>query len=578
MVRVLGGLLVVVLLAMVLASPPAARAQFETRGQFIAQDSPYSIAVGDFNHDGNMDMAVSSGGTDTNNVAVLFGLGNGTFRKPVYYTAGVGSVSITAADFNQDGNLDLAVASHKGYISILFGNRDGTFQPEIQSPRVPTFEQYVTTGDFNSDGKLDLIALSLNNPCKCISVLMGNGDGSFQDAVITRPSFAVFTIGVGDFNGDGKLDLATAGQFGTQKYVNILLGNGDGKFHRGASYPGEGSPASIAVADFNADGKLDMAIANSQGIGVRVWMGNGDGTFQRGADYQTAFPTWVVAADLNGDGKIDLAAANFLFPSGASAFLGNGDGTFQAGAFYSASDEPRSLAVGDFNGDGKPDLALTDYLRDDIVVLLNTGTVSFCPTTALVFPAQLVNTSSPPLTVILTNSAATQLNISSISASGPFHVDGTCGKSVMAGASCDIQVSFEPEEMGAANGLITIRDSASSKPQVIQVSGAGTLIGLSPRSLRFGEQEVGSTSDPLMVTVKNHGSTLVTFSTIATDGPNASNFTQTNNCATELSPGSSCTIRIRFTPNKPGERTATLNVGDNGGGSPQMVSLSGTGD
>ena len=196
----------------------------------------------------------------------------------------------------------------------------------------------------------------------------------------------------------------------------------------------------------------------------------------------------------------------------------------------------------------------------------------------MVFPAQLVNTSSPQQSVTLTNAATAQLNISSISASGPFQVNGTCGKSVMAGASCDIQVSFEPEEMGATNGLITIRDSASSKPQVIQVSGAGTVIGLSPRSLRFGEQEVGSTSDPLMVTVKNHGSMPITFSTIATDGPNASNFTQTNNCGTQLSSGSSCTIRIRFTPNKPGERTATLNVGDNGGGSPQMVSLSGTGD
>jgi len=577
MVPVVEGLVVLVLV-LSSAFPPLALAQFETRGQFRAQESPFSIAVGDFNHDGKLDMAVATGATSTDNVVILFGLGDGTFRKPVYYTAGIGSVSITAVDLNQDGNLDLAVASHKGYISILFGNSDGTFQPEIQSPPVPTFEQYVTTGDFNGDGKLDLIALSLNNPCKCISVLMGNGDGTFQDAVITRPSFAVFTIGVGDFNGDGKLDLATAGQFGTQKYVNILLGNGDGKFHRGASYPGEGSPASIAIADFNGDGELDMAIANSQGIGVRVWMGNGDGTFQRGADYPTAFPTWVIAADLNGDGKIDLAAANFLFSSGATVFLGNGDGTFQAGTFYSASDEPRSLAVGDFNGDGKPDLALTDYLRDDIVVLLNTGTVSFSPTTAMVFPAQLVNSGSPPQTVTLTNAAATHLNISSISASGPFHVDGTCDKSVGAGASCNIQVRFEPEEMGAANGLITIRDSASSKPQVIQVSGAGTVIGLSPRSLSFGEQEVGSTSDPLMVTVKNHGGAPVTFSTIATDGPNASNFIQTNNCNVQLSPGSSCIIRIRFTPNKPGERTATLNVGDNGGGSPQMVSLSGIGD
>jgi Abnormal spindle-like microcephaly-assoc'd, ASPM-SPD-2-Hydin/FG-GAP repeat len=179
---------------------------------------------------------------------------------------------------------------------------------------------------------------------------------------------------------------------------------------------------------------------------VRVWIGNGDGTLRRGADYQTAFPTWVVATDLNGDGK--------------------------------------------------PDLTLTDYLRDDVVVLLNTGTVSFSPTTPLTFPAQLLHTSSRPHTVTLKNEAASELTISSISASGPFRANGTCGKNVAAGASCDIQVSFEPEETGAAKGLITIRDSASSKPQVIQVSGAGTVIGLSPRSLSFGEQKVGFTSDP----------------------------------------------------------------------------------
>ena len=394
----------------------------------------------------------------------------------------------------------------------------------------------------------------------------------------TRHEFSVFTIGVGDFNRDGKLDVATAGEFGTQRYINILLGNGDGTFHKGAHYPGEGLPASIAVADFNADGKLDLAIANSQGIGVRVWMGNGDGTFRRGADYQTAFASWVVAADLNGDGKIDLAAANFLFSSGASVFLGNGDGTFQTGTFYPAADEPRSLAVGDFNGDGKPDLTLTDYLRDDVVVLLNTGTVSFSPTKPLTFPAQLVHTSSRQQTVTLKNEAATELTISSISASGPFQANSTCGKSVATGATCDLQVTFEPDLKGEADGLITIRDSASSKPQVIQVSGAGTLIGLSPRRLSFGEQEVGSTSDPLMVTVKNHGNAPVTVGSIATDGPNASNFTQTNNCSTQLSPGSSCEIRIEFKPNKSGERNATLNVGDNGGGSPQMVSLTGIGN
>ena len=179
MVRFLEGLVVLVLV-LGLASPPSALGQFETRGQFLARNSPFSIAVGDFNHDGNLDLAVAAAGPYTDNVSILFGLGNGTFRTPVYYTAGVGSVSITAADFNHDGNLDLAVASQKGYISILMGNADGTFQPETQSPPVPTFEVYVAAGDFNGDGKLDLIALSTNNPCKCISILMGNGAAPFR--------------------------------------------------------------------------------------------------------------------------------------------------------------------------------------------------------------------------------------------------------------------------------------------------------------------------------------------------------------------------------------------------------------
>jgi hypothetical protein len=565
----------------VLAMSRFAASQFETRGNSLTNYGPSSIAVGDFNHDGKMDLAVAAGASNSNTVAILLGNGDGTFRRALYYTVGVGAISIVAADFNNDGNLDLAVASQSSYIGILLGNGDGTFQAPTQSPPVQAFEQFVTVGDFNGDGKPDLVAFSANNPCKCISVLMGNGDGTFQNAVTTQPPFPVATIGVGDFNGDGKLDLATAGTFGTSSSVNILLGNGDGTFQYGASYPGETSPNTIAIADFNGDHKLDLAIANDQGVGISVLLGNGDGTFQKAVDYSVEFPTWVTVADFNGDHKLDLVVANpffFLF-SGVTVFLGNGDGTFQPGAVYPIPKKEASyVAVGDFNGDRKTDLAVTDNLNNDVVVLLNTGVVAFSPTTPLAFPFQLIGTTSPPQTVTLTNTGASALQITSMKASGQFGLSSTCGSSVAAGANCTISVTFSPTSQGTKLGTVTISDSASSKPQVIEIGGAGTVVQFAPGSLTFPAQKVGTTSSPQLVQLTNQGTAALNITQFQLNGLNLKNFSQTNNCPSSLNAKASCTISVTFTPNKTGTRTAEVSTYDTGGGSPQTVPLSGTGD
>jgi len=460
----------VLALPCILALSAVALAQFETRGSFAADEYPQAIAVGDFNHDGKMDLAVVSG-CCFQGVVILLGNGDGTFRPPVSYAAGDAPISIVAADFNYDGNLDLAVAnSLSTYVSILLGNGDGTFQPATQSPPVD-YPGFVAVGDFNGDGILDLLAVSYDNPCKCISVLFGNGDGTFQNAVITQPLFAVQTVGVGDFNGDGKLDVVTSGQFGFGTTVNILLGNGDGTFTVGASYTGDISPASIAVADFNGDRKLDFAVANSDGVGIGVFLGNGDGTFQPGVNYATAFPEWVTAARLDGS-QVDLIAANFF--GGATVFAGNGDGTFQAGAFYPEGMEAEYVAVGDFNGDRKPDLVIADSNTRHVSVLLNTGVVSFSPTTPLNFKNQAVGTTSSPLTVKLANTGTTTLRIASMKASAEFAVTSTCGSSVAAGGKCTISATFSPTQKGAEQGTITIIDSASTKPQVIELLGTGT--------------------------------------------------------------------------------------------------------
>ena len=470
----------------------AASAQFETRGSSLIQWEPFSVAVGDFNHDGKLDLALAA--FSTGQVAVLLGNGNGTFQAPVYYTVGFEPRSVAVADFNHDGNLDLAVTGFgttTGIISILFGNGDGTFQPasDLTLDDYPTF---VAVGDFNGDGIPDLVT---SDP-PYISVLLGNGDGTFQPP-INNKLFAPLTpdaIGLGDFNGDGKLDLAVAGQFGGSSEVDILLGNGDGTFQLGASYPIGASPQSVAVADFRGIGKLDLAIAGS-GPAVGVLLGNGDGTFQPQVFYPLPRGTgsdWVVVGDFNLDGKPDLATTEVgSFTSEVGVLLGKGDGTFLPVASYPAGTQDFSLAVGDFNNDLKPDFAVGDSNGNAAIVLLNTGVVSFSPTTPVQFPAQLVGGTSAVQTVTLTNTGTTALSISSIAIKGQFNLSSstTCAGSVAPGGNCVIDVTFQPLTQGLKSGLVSISDSASTKPQVIELMGAGTVVSLSPIATAFSSAE-----------------------------------------------------------------------------------------
>jgi hypothetical protein len=397
------------------------------------------------------------------------GNGDGTFQAAVNYTAGVAPQSLVAVDLNRDGNLDLAAVSQSDYVAVLLGNGDGTFQNATESTAVPVGERYVTTGDFNKDGKIDLLMRADDN---VITVLLGNGDGTFQNALTTYAAFSVETVAVGDFNGDGKLDLVTSGTFGSTSTLNLWLGNGDGTFDYGEIYQDSEYPYSLVLADFNHDGKLDLGIIN---LGdVQVMLGNGDGTFQPVSyTYVMGENAWGVAADLNGDGKLDLAVVANFPPSGVHVFPDNGDGTFGAPTFYQAGKDPVMVALGDFNGDGKKDMAVPDAASNDVIVLLNTGTVALTPNTPLNFKTFKAGTKSPPLKVTLTNSAKTALKIASIKVSGQFGMTTTCHQNVAAGGSCTISVIFEPNSKGALSGTVTIIDGASSRPMVIELTGTG---------------------------------------------------------------------------------------------------------
>ena len=558
----------------------AASAQFETRGSSPIQLEPFSVAVGDFNHDGKLDLALAA--FSTGQVAVLLGNGNGTFQAPVYYTVGFEPRSVAVADFNHDGNLDLSVTgfgSTTGIISILLGNGDGTFQPasDLTLNDYPTF---VAVGDFNGDHIPDLVT---SDP-PYVSVLLGNGDGTFQPP-INNKLFAPLTpdaIGLGDFNGDGKLDLAVAGQFGGSSKVDILLGNGDGTFQLGASYSIGASPQSVAVADFRGIGKLDLAIGGS-GPAVGVLLGNGDGTFQPQVFYPSGTGTsgsdWVVVGDFNLDGKLDLATTEIgISTSEVAVLLGKGDGTFLSVTSYPAGRSDFFLAVGDFNGDLKPDFVVSDS-NGSAIVLLNTGVVSFSPTTPVQFPAQLVGGTSAVQTVTLTNTGTTALTISSIAIKGQFNLSSstTCAGSVAPGGNCAIDVTFQPLTQGLKSGLVSISDSASTKPQVIELMGAGTVVSLSPTQLTFPPQKVGTKSAAQLVTLTNTGSTALNISSIKITGQNRGDFSGFNNCGSSIGAGKSCTIKASFKPTKTGSRSAVVSITDTGGGSPQTVSLTGTG-
>jgi len=200
-------------------------------------------------------------------------------------------------------------------------------------------------------------------------VRLGNGDGSFATYTRYPAGDTLYSVAIGDFNGDGKQDLATANFFSDD--VSVLIGNGDGSFIAQTRYSAGEGPRSVAIGDFNGDGRQDLATANWRSDDVSVLLGNGDGSFATETRYQAGnVPTSVAIGDFDNDGRQDLAVTNgYVYE--ISVLLGNGDGSFAMRASYPAGDGPHSIAIGDFDNDGGQDLAVANYRSHDVPVLLN---------------------------------------------------------------------------------------------------------------------------------------------------------------------------------------------------------------
>ncbi|HEV2383216.1 MAG TPA: FG-GAP-like repeat-containing protein [Terriglobia bacterium] len=612
----------------------------------VAGIDPEFVASADLDNDGYPDLVVANFADST--ISVLLNNGDGTFptiTAPTYQT-GAGPTAVAVGDFNGDGKLDLAVAdASAATVSILLGNGDGTFKSKVDySTGAGTNPSWIVAADVNNDGVVDLVTADTLNPiapggtsskcCDTVSVLLGVAGGTFQSATTypvptgSKPGSAV----VADFNGDGMPDIATANLNST---VSVLLNIGSGKFGSATTYAIGGEGAAIFAGDLAHIGKSDLFVGSTASFTntISSLLGNGDGTFQTHVERATGFSQApnrrqpVILADFDNDGNPDMVASdentgvvdiylnqpqiafspgvlNFASqlldttstaqtitvsnpgtaPITLTSFVINGDfaqtntcptGSLAVGGSCSASVTFTPSAGGTRSGN----LTVTDNVpgSPEVLALAGTGAAPAATVapTSLTFSATNIGSTSAAQTVTLTNGGTGALAITSIAASAQYGETNTCGISVAGGASCTISVTFTPTASGTETGTLTLTDSATNSPQTVALTGTGNgpAVVLSPTTVTFSSQPVGSTSAIQKVTLTNGGNQSLSITKITTSGP----FAQTNNCGVALAAAASCTISIDFAPVVSGAASGTLTITDNAGGSPQAVTLTGTG-
>ncbi len=349
---------------------------------FNVGQAPVALAAGDFSGDtnANADLAVADLGSG--DVTILLGDGHGSFTTGQIIPLGSDPAAIVTADFNNDGKIDLATANRfSGDVTVLLGNGAGNFQiaGTVSAPGNPTS---LAAADFTGAGTVDLAVADNDSFANSVTVLLGKGDGTFTHAAaLNATGFEPGAMVEGDFTGDGQLDLAVVSYNGNYDFgtVTILLGQGDGTFATGGIYDVGAGPVAIVAGDFNDDGRLDLATADRDGYEVTVLLGKGDGTFLPGQSFLVGgAPSAIAAGDFTGSGSLDLAVSLELDLSGnfdnqVAILPGDGHGAFGAPLDFTAGNPgaaPVALVAGAFTGDGRLDMAVANYSDQSVTVLM----------------------------------------------------------------------------------------------------------------------------------------------------------------------------------------------------------------
>jgi len=584
-----------------------------------------SLAVADVNGDGNEDLIVAnacpspplSGSTCSTHgvLGVLLGNGDGTFRPAVTYDSG-GYLpnAVATSDVNGDGKLDILVVNGCGNelpclsvnstVAVLLGNGDGTFQTPVVTNSGGYSSASIAVADLNGDGKPDVVLANGCSIANCtegggsMSVLLGNGDGTFQTAMTYDFSqIGGLGIAIGDVNQDGKADVVVSnGCSGCSVGVWVLLGNGDGTFQTPVGYPAGAEAENVVLSDLNGDGKLDIVVADTSSDAVGVLLGNGDGTFQPQKTFPSGGngPFWVAVANVNGDGQPDLVVANCgsACPSAqglVGVLLGNEAGGFQTAAvFDSGGYVAVDIATSDLNGDGKPDLVVAN----DCASEPNSG--ANCSTDGAV--GVLINASITATTTSLVSSpdpsnfAQSVTFTATVTALPGFYkgpppgtvqfLDGTTllGSSTLNSSGV---AALTTSKLLAGTHSVTATykgdtNFAPSTSPVLSQTVLGAIAKLSASSVTFGSETVGMASAAKSVTLTNKGNIALTIASVGITGTDSADFVASK-CPASIAPSGTCVISVTFKPTATGTRTATLSITDSAPSKVQKASLTGAG-